>query len=69
MKKKEKIGVATKTDSELTKLASDLSDQISKLSVDRFTEQQKNTRLRRGLRKKRALVKTVLRMRQLGGAV
>lgn len=69
MKKKDRSSIATKSENELVKLAGDLSGEINKQGQSRFTEQQKNTRLGRELRKKLAVVKTLLRQKQLGGGI
>lgn len=69
MKKKDRSSIATKSENELVKLAGELSGEINKLGLSRFTQQQKNTRLGRELRKKLAIVKTLLRQKQLGGGI
>lgn len=69
MKKNEQKALLTKSDSELQKLDSDLSLDIEKALVKRHTEQQKNTRVLRATRVKRAVINTILRQRQLGGTI
>ena len=67
MKKKEKSLINQKSENELAALISQVSGEIMKLSVSRYTELKKNTRTGRQLRRKLAIAKTALRMRKLGG--
>ena len=69
MKKNEKKSLVTKTPTELQKLVSDVTREIESGDVKRFTEQNKNTRSTRALRIKLAVIKTMVRTRQLGGSL
>lgn len=66
MKKNEKKSLASKSVSELEKLERELINEIEAASVKRFTEQNKSTRRIKALRIKLAVIKTMVRTRQLG---
>ncbi|OGG15247.1 hypothetical protein A2875_02155 [Candidatus Gottesmanbacteria bacterium RIFCSPHIGHO2_01_FULL_46_14] len=69
MKKNEKKSLLEKSIPQLQKLEGDLNREIEVLRVKRFTEQNKNTRSIGALRNKRAVIGSMIRQKELGGAV
>ena len=67
MKKKEKSRYQDASIAELKKLAGETEAGLSVLSVKRYTEQQKNTRVGKIMREKLAVLKTVVRLKELRG--
>lgn len=61
MKKKGKEVLRQMSRDELMKQDTDLRNALTKLTVDRYTKQPKNTREQAAVRYKRAFVRTLLR--------
>ena len=63
MKKKEKISLSHASKEELEKEVNALRAKSTSLRLDRYTKQMKNTRERRQLRKKIAILQTFIRQK------
>lgn len=60
MKKKEKTGIASMSEKELTSALKEVNDKLIKIHLDRATKPGRNTREARDLRKRKAVILTVL---------
>ena len=69
MKKNERKSLVSKSISELQKLERELTSEIETARVKRHTEQNKNMRGARAKRTKLAVVKTIIREKELGGSL
>jgi ribosomal protein L29 len=65
MKKKEQTSLKSMTDSELVKVREDAKTALAILTMNRFSKQSKNVREGRALRRKIAVVSTLLRQKEL----
>ena len=65
MKKKEKTSLSHASKEELEKEVVALRAKSTSLQLDRYTKQMKNTRERRQLRKKIAIMQTFIRQKEL----
>jgi ribosomal protein L29 len=65
MKKKEKQIILESDTKDLSKQASELKKKLASLSVNRYTNQSKNVRERKNIRLQLAVMKTVLRKKEL----
>ncbi len=65
MKKKEKTSLSHASKEELEKEVSALRAKSTSLRLERYTKQMKNTRERRQLRKKIAIMQTFIRQKEL----
>lgn len=69
MKKKEKSHYQGMPVEELRKVSHDTQEELVALSMKRFTEPQKNSRGLLVHRKKLAVIKTIIRQKELSGGV
>jgi ribosomal protein L29 len=65
MKKKEKLTVVNMTTQELGKVLDDAKTALAILTMNRYTKPPKNVREGRALRRKIAVVSTLLRQKEL----
>ena len=65
MKKKEKTNLHSNSPAELVKAINDAESTLAQLKVTRYSKQSKNVKEARTLRNKIAVVKTILRQKEL----
>jgi len=65
MKQKEKINYAKSTVQELRKEIGDTEGTLKKMLVDRYVKETKNPRIRKVMKKKIAVLKTMIQQKQL----
>lgn len=65
MKKKDKSNYHGMTEKELESALSDMQKQITTYQTEKYTKQMKNTREMRNLKKKQAVILTILHAKEL----
>jgi len=65
MKKKERTSLQAMTPEELSRVIQDASDALAAFHVNRYSKQSKNVREGKNLRKKIAVAKTFVRLKEL----
>lgn len=65
MKKKERASLKAMTTKELVKVLVDAKTALAILTMNRYTKQSKNVREGRALRRKIAIISTLLRQKEL----
>jgi ribosomal protein L29 len=65
MKKKDRQAITQSEPTEIVKQVSELTKKLATLTINRYTIQSKNVRERKNIRLQVALLKTVLRQKEL----
>ncbi len=67
MKKKEKSNISGMTVTELATAITEVNEKLVKINLDRATKQSRNTREARNLKKRKAVIMTILKEKETHG--